>query len=121
MRGLSHICTSTSRNLNIYLLNHTRPKNASRIEATVKYIITVAKSLIIVAKGPDAIAGSRFILLNMNGNTVEMKTAEIILRNTDKPTVIPSIESCQPIMAKIESNNPQVEAREKDTTTSLRK
>lgn len=47
-----------------------KTKNVSRIEATVKYIVIVATSLIIVAKGPDAIAGSKLAFLNRKGETV---------------------------------------------------
>ncbi len=121
MRGLPHIYTSTSRNLSIYLLNHIRPKNASRIEAMVKYIVTVATSLIIVAKGPDAIAGSKLAFLNRKGKPVEIKTAEIMLRNMDSPTISPSVEFCQPTKAIVESSNPHANARESATANSLTK
>lgn len=119
MHCLLHICIPTVRNLSIYLLNHTRPKNASRSEAIAKYIVTVATSLIIVAKGPDAIAGSKLAFLNRNGKPVEIKTAEIMLKNMDSPTISPSVGFCQPTKAIVESSNPQGSARKSATVNSL--
>jgi hypothetical protein len=86
-----------------------------------KYIVIVATLLIIVAKGPDATAGSKFTFLKIKGKPVEMKTATIILRNIDTPTINPSIGSCHPKRATVESSPPQTKARTMATANSLRK
>ena len=78
-------------------------------------------SLIIVAKGPDAIAGSRPSFLNKKGKKVEIKTAAIMLKNIERPTMSPSIEFCQPIKAIAEVRSPQPHARKMATINSLRK
>ncbi len=54
----------------------------------LKYMVIVATSLIIVAKSPEAIAGSELIFLKKNGKPVDMKTAEVMLRNMDSPTTM---------------------------------
>ena len=46
-------------------------------------------SLTIVAKGPEAIAGSIFNFLNTKGRKVEIETPAIIPRNMDKPMILP--------------------------------
>ena len=78
-------------------------------------------SLIIVAKGPDAIAGSNPSFLNKKGKKVEIKTAAITLKNIERPTMSPSIEFCQPIKAMTEIRNPQPNAKKMATINSLRK
>ena len=78
-------------------------------------------SLIIVAKGPDAIAGSMFNFMKMNGKPVEIRTAATMLRNIDNPTIEPKTGSCQPIRAATESSPPQTNAKAHATLNSLRK
>lgn len=81
----------------------------------------VATSLIIVANGPDAMAGSKFTFLNRKGKPVEIKTAEIMLKNMDNPIMSPSTEFCQPTRAIVESSNPHASARASATVNSLTK
>src|SRR3972149_6902671 len=84
-------------------------------------MVIVVTSLIIVAKGPDAIAGSTFTFLKMKGKPVEIRTAAIMLRNIDNPTIKPKIGSCQPIRAATESIPPQISAKAHATPNSLNK
>ena len=78
---------------------YIRPKLRSIIVAIVKYMVTVTTSLIMVANGPEAIAGSKFIFLKIKGNPVEIRTADMMLRNMEIPTINPKIGSCQPTSA----------------------
>ena len=106
-------------NVGISIDVYINPRKASKIEAMLKYIVTVATSLIIVAKGPDAIAGSKLVFLNKNGKPVDMKTAEIMLRNMESPTIIPNVGLFQPTRAIAESSNPHTIARASATINSL--
>lgn len=78
-------------------------------------------SLIIVAKGPDATAGSKFTFLKRKGKPVEIKTAEIMLKNMDNPTTSPNVEFRHPTKAIAESSNAHVDPRERATANSLAK
>ena len=78
-------------------------------------------SLIIVAKGPDAIAGSTCNLRKMKGKPVEIRTAATMFRNIDNPTIKPKMGSCQPIRAATERIPPQIKAKAHATPNSQRK
>ena len=74
-------------------------------------MVTVTTSLIMVANGPEAIAGSKLIFVKIKGNPVEIRTADIILRNIEIPTIKPKIGSCQPTRATAESKLPHTKAK----------
>src|SRR4030065_2080359 len=84
-------------------------------------MLIVAPSLIIVAKGPETIAGSILNFMKMKGKPVEIRTAATMLRNIDNPTIKPKIGSCQPKRAATESSPPQTNAKAHATLNSLRK
>ena len=98
-----------------------RPKLRSIKVAIVKYMVTVTTSLIMVANGPEAIAGSKLIFLKTNGNPVEIRTADIILRNIEIPTIKPKIGSCQPTRATAESKPPHTNAKTAAIASSLKR
>jgi len=103
------------------MIYYSKPKCVKNREATVKYKVTVATSLIMVAKGPDAIAGSKLSFVNKKGRDVEMKTATSMLKNIEKPTISLNSEFCQPIIATKAINGPHAKARENATNNSLMK
>lgn len=110
-----------TRNTIIAVFCYIKTQYDRNREATAKYRDTVTTSLIMVAKGPDAKAGSKLNLLNRNGKTVEMRTAARILKNIESPTIRPNVGLCQPITATAEISNPQTDARETATIDSLKK
>lgn len=81
----------------------------------------VTTSLIMVANGPEAIAGSKLIFLKIKGNPVEIRTAEITLRNIEIPTITPKIGSCQPNKATAESKPPHTNAKATAITSSFKR
>jgi len=78
-------------------------------------------SLIRVAKGPDAKAGSKSSFLNKKGREVEIRIAANRLKNMDKPTMRLNRELFQPMRTTVEIDNAQVDEMESATLISLTK
>lgn len=81
----------------------------------------VNMSLIRVAKGPDAKAGSKSSFLNKKGREVEIRMAANRLKNMDKPTMRLNREFFQPTRTTAEIVNAQNDAMENATLSSLTK